>query len=109
MSDDEEEPTPPAPPAPPEPDPLLPVVRGIEADGVVAAPPLADAEAGAVAAPEANEDRMAELAEAASATGQTVVVRAITSVTTTPADAEFLAGQLVTVAAQLVIVWIEVV
>jgi hypothetical protein len=36
------------------------------------------------------------------------VVRATISVTTIPADAEFLAGQSVTVAAQLVIVWIEV-
>jgi len=36
------------------------------------------------------------------------VVRAMVSVTTTPADAEFLAGQSVTVGAQLVIVWIEV-
>jgi len=37
------------------------------------------------------------------------VVRAMVSVTTTPADAEFLAGQSVTVGAQLVIVWTEVV
>jgi hypothetical protein len=80
--------------------------------GVPALDPAPDPDpvvAGAVGAPEANEERIAELADAACSTGQTVVVRAMVSVTTTPADAEFLAGQSVTVAAQLVMVWIEVV
>lgn len=77
---------------------------------------LADAEA---------DEMIEEWTADASATGQTVyrsivsllfsqkyhfikrtVVRAMTSVTTTPAEAELRAGQLVTVAAQLVMVWI---
>ncbi len=36
------------------------------------------------------------------------MVRAIVSVTTAPADAEFLSGQSVTAVAELVRVWIEV-
>jgi hypothetical protein len=80
-----------SPPAPPLGDDPLPAVpRGIEAEGVMAAPPLPDVVAlgedpaldpepdpdpvvaGAVGAPEAYEERIAELADAASATGQTV-------------------------------------
>lgn len=53
-------------------------------------------------------DRIAELADSASATGQTVVVTAMVSVTTCPADAEFRAGQFVIDAAQLVRVYTEV-
>lgn len=53
-----------------------------------------------------TEEWIAELTEAACSTGQTVVVRATISVTTMPAEAELRAGQLVTVGAQLVMVWI---
>lgn len=55
-----------------------------------------------------KEDRIAELADSASATGQIVVVTAMVSVTICPADAEFRAGQFVTDAAQLVRVYTEV-
>jgi len=65
--------------------------------------PVADALEAALV--EATYEAMAAaLADEASATGQTVVATTTVSVTTTPADAEFLAGQFVTVAAQLVIV-----
>jgi len=75
--------------------PLFPVPRGT--DGVVSPPSavfigVAEYEAWA-----------AELMDSACSTGQTVVVRAIISVTTT---GEVRAGQSVTVAAQLVTVWI---
>jgi len=50
------------------------------------------------------EEMIEELRASASATGQTVVVKAMISVTTTPAEAWLRAGQLVTVGAQLVMV-----
>lgn len=69
----------PGEPAPPlGDDPLPPVPIGIEAEGVITAPPLpvvvADGEdpAGPVGTPEANEERIAELADEACSTGQTV-------------------------------------
>ena len=80
---------------PPLPD--APVPRGTVGAGVTLAPSEADALA-------AYDEAMAELADSAAVTGQTVVVIAIVSVTTTPAEEEFRAGQLVTVGAQLVMV-----
>jgi hypothetical protein len=77
---------------------------------VTEAPEFADAVALAVGAtmdpaPVAMaEERIDEWTADASATGQTVVVKAMISVTTTPAEAWLRAGQLVTVGAQLVMV-----
>jgi len=75
--------------------PLFPVERAPTGD---VSPPAADFVA-------ENEECAAELADAASATGQTVVVRATVSVTT-DADARERAGQSVTVGAQLYVVWV---
>lgn len=69
----------PGEPAPPlGDDPLPPVPSGIEAEGVMTAPPLPVVvalegdPAGPVGAPEANDERIAEWADEACSTGQTV-------------------------------------
>lgn len=100
----------PAPGAPDPGAPLPPVVRGIIDALVTVAPELSDAVALAVGTtmdPEPEtmaEEMIEELTAEAWATGQTVVVKATISVTTTPAEAWLRAGQLVTVGAQLVMV-----